>query len=323
MDVPAGDAHDRREQVVDAFLGYARGDFCAETSGLGRLVHDHAAAGFLYRFGDRVEVERRQCGEVDHFGADAFFRQRAGGFQGFLDLCAPGDEGDVGAVAQHEAHVQRQRFAIIRHFFLVLTIDALGFVKDDRIRVADRGKQQAVGARRRGWQHHAQAGHVREQVLVRFRMMFGRVDAATPRCAKHGRAGDASARAVAHARGVAANLLHHRVDETFELRFANGLHALRGKADGEAGDGGFVQRRVEHAPFAEFFRQALRGAEHAAVDADVFAKHDHGRVALHLVSQRLGDAFDKCDRRHQCAPLSSAIASARCLARSAGSSAKV
>ena len=47
-----------------------------------------------------------------------------------------------------------------------------------------------------------------------------------------------------------------------------------GHADGQAGDGGFVQRRVEHALGAEGLLQAGGGAEHAAVDADVFAEHD-------------------------------------------------
>src|SRR5690606_19501651 len=67
--VVAGDALDRRQQVVHAFLGQARGDLAAEAGGLGRLVHDHAAAGLGHRLGDGVEVQRRQRGDVDDLGA--------------------------------------------------------------------------------------------------------------------------------------------------------------------------------------------------------------------------------------------------------------
>jgi hypothetical protein len=191
-----------------------------------------------------------------------------------------------------------KRLAVVRHFFLVLAIDALGLEEHHRIRIADRGEQQTVGARRRRRHHHAQARDVGEQMLVRFGVMFRRADAAAPRCAEHGRHGDATARAVAHACGVAGDLLHHRVDEAFELRFGDRLHALRGEADGDAGDGGFVQRRVEHAQFAELFLQALGGAEHAAVDADVFTQHHDAFVVGHFIGERLGDGFDKSDLCH-------------------------
>ena len=108
----------------------------------------------------------------------------------------------------------------------------------------------------------------------------------------------AAAGAVAHAGGVAGDLFHHRIDEAFELRFGDGLHALHGHADGQAGDGGFVQRRVEHAQLAEFFLQALGGAEHAAVDADVLAQHHDDVIVGHFIGERLGDGFDKSDLCH-------------------------
>src|SRR5690606_6789012 len=70
--VVAGDALDRGDQVVHAFLGQARGDLGSEAGGPGGLVHDHAAAGLGHRLGDGVEVERGQRGDVDDFRADAF-----------------------------------------------------------------------------------------------------------------------------------------------------------------------------------------------------------------------------------------------------------
>ncbi len=266
--------------------------------GFRRLVDDDATAGLGHRLGDGVEVQRGQRGDVDDFGADAFLGQFVGGFEAFLHLRAPGHQGHVGTVAQHEADVERQRFAVVGYLFLVLAIDALRLEEHHRIRVADRGEQQAVGTRRRGGHDHAQAGDVGEQVLVRLGVMLRCADAAAPRGAPYGRNGHAAAGAIAQARGVAGDLFHHRVDEAFELRFGDRLHALHGQADGDAGDGGFVQRRVEHAPFAEFFLQALGGAEHAAVDANVFAEDDDAFVVRHFVGERLGHGFDKSDLCH-------------------------
>src|SRR5690606_27906912 len=148
--VVAGDALDRGDQVEHALLGQARGDLGAEARGLRGLVHDHATAGLGHRLGDGVEVQRGQGGDVDDLGADAVLRQRVGGFEGLLHLRAPGHQGDVAAVAQHVAHVQRQRLAVIGHQFLVLAVDALGLHVDHRIRIADRGQQHAGVARRRG-----------------------------------------------------------------------------------------------------------------------------------------------------------------------------
>jgi hypothetical protein len=127
-------------------------------------------------------------------------------------------------------------------------------------------------------------------------MVFRRADAAAPRRAQHRRAGQAAARARAHARGVAGDVVDHRIDEAFELRLGDRLHALRGQADGEAGDRRLVQRRVDHALGAELLLQARGGAEHAAVDADVLAEHDDDGSRAHLVGERLGDGFDQGDR---------------------------
>src|SRR5687768_771225 len=79
--VVAGDALDRRDEVVHRLLGQPRGDLGAETGGLRGLVHDHAAAGLRDRLADRVEVERLQRRDVDDLGADAVLRERVGGLQ--------------------------------------------------------------------------------------------------------------------------------------------------------------------------------------------------------------------------------------------------
>ncbi len=125
-----------------------------------------------------------------------------------------------------------------------------------------------------------------------------------------------------HARGVHRDVVEHRIDEAFELRFSDGLHALCGESDGEAGDCGFIEWSVDDAFGAECFLQSDRGAEHAAIHADIFAENDHGGIVFHFPRQRLGHRFDECDLGHaQLARPSSASAKRRCSATSGGNSA--
>ena len=94
-------------------------------------------------------TQRADGRHVDDFGADAFGFELVSRFEGFLDHRAPGHQRDIGAVAQNEANVQWQVFAVVFDFFLVLAINTLGLKEDDRVRVANRGQQQAIGPRRR------------------------------------------------------------------------------------------------------------------------------------------------------------------------------
>ena len=49
---------------------------------------------------------------------------------------------------------------------------------------------------------------------------------------------------------------------------------------------------VDDAHLAELLVQPLRHAERAAVRADVFAEHEHLRIAAHLLGERLADRFE-------------------------------
>ncbi len=97
---------------------------------------------------------------------------------------------------------------------------------------------------------------------------------------------------------MANDLFEHGVDEALELRFGDRFHALRGESDGNAGDGGFIQRRVDDPIGAELFDESLGGTEDTAVDANVLAKHDDAWVVLHLPGQCLSDCFDQGDLSH-------------------------
>ncbi len=150
-------------------------------------------------------------------------------------------------------------------------------------------------------------------------MVFRGVDAAAHRGAQHHRAAQPATGAVAQAGGVVDQVIKGGIHKAGKLDFAHRAQALRGHADGHAGDLGFRQRRIQHALFAKALLQAEGGAEHAAVFADVFAKQHHIVVVRQFPGQGGVDGVEQGEGVHAC-PLS--VSSCwRCAARSAGSSA--
>ena len=63
------------------------------------------------------------------------------------------------------------------------------------------------------------------------------------------------------------------------------------RADADADDRRFGNRRVDDAHLAELVVQSLRDAERTAVGADVLAEHEHFRIAAHLFDERFADRF--------------------------------
>ena len=59
------------------------------------------------------------------------------------------------------------------------------------------------------------------------------------------------------------------------------------------------ERRVDHAVVAELGEQPVGGEEDAALLAHVLAEHDHGRVAPHLLGERLADRLDERPDGHR------------------------
>ena len=116
-----------------------------------------------------------------------------------------------------------------------------------------------------------------EHRLGALRMMLGRADAGAVRRAQHHRTGEPSLGAVTQSGGVVHQLVDAGIDKAHELDLADGLQPLRRHADAEAADQEFGKRRIEHALRSEALLQAGGRAEDAAVDADVFAKHDAHR----------------------------------------------
>ena len=60
-------------------LSNFRADLCADARKRMRLLGDDSAIRFLYRFNDRVDVERPNRARVDDFTGDSFFLQLFGG----------------------------------------------------------------------------------------------------------------------------------------------------------------------------------------------------------------------------------------------------
>ena len=89
-----------------------------------------------------------------------------GGAQRFDGHRAPGDDGHVAALAQNEAYVERQSLAVVAHFLAHRAVQPHRLQEHHRVRIANGGEQQAVGAHRRGRAYDADARNVAEHVSV-------------------------------------------------------------------------------------------------------------------------------------------------------------
>jgi hypothetical protein len=227
------------------------------------------------------------------------------------------------AFPQQEAGIERRRLTVIRHCFLHRPVDTLGLEEDHRIRIADRRQQQAVSPRRRGGDHHADAGDMGKKSLRALRMMLGRMDAAAVGRADHHRASEPPAGAVAQPAGVVQHLIDGRIDEAHELELDHRAKTLRTQAHGEPGEERLRQRRVDHAFGAEALQQALRGAKDPAVGSHILPKHENAVVLAHCPRQGKPYCLDQGNLAHpEMSPSSEDWDSAsRCASSSRGNSA--
>ena len=60
-----------RFEMIETIFLHERGNLRAETARARGFVHDDAAAGLLHGRRDRLDVERHERAQVDHFGVDA------------------------------------------------------------------------------------------------------------------------------------------------------------------------------------------------------------------------------------------------------------
>src|SRR5882757_6896431 len=156
--VPAGDAHDRRLEMVEAVFLHERAQLRAEARGQRRLVNDDAPPRLLDRGHDRVEVVGQERAQIDDLGIDAGL---GGGRFGHEDHRAIGQHRHGGAGPTDGGLAQRHGIVAVRDLALRMprprrdgpvvvaveraVVEPLGFEKDHRIIVLDRGDQQPFG----------------------------------------------------------------------------------------------------------------------------------------------------------------------------------
>src|SRR5262249_53984163 len=95
------------------------------------------------------------------------------------------------------------------------------------------------------------------------------------------------------------DLVVGRVDVVRELDLGDGPQSLHGRADRHPDDPELGERRVDDAVGPELLLKAVGRSEDAAMHADVLAEHDHARVTLHLLVERLVDGLDQRLERHE------------------------
>src|SRR6185436_4492022 len=88
------------------------------------------------------------------------------------------------------------------------------------------------------------------------------------------------------------DLIESAGDEVRELHLRDRPIAAQRGADADADDGRLRDRRVDDAHLAEFFEEALRRAERAAIAAYILAEDEHLRVSAHFFGERLAKCFE-------------------------------
>ncbi len=170
-----------------------------------------------------------------------------------------------------------------RDLGLLAPVQELVLAEHDRVRVLDGGPQQPVGVGGGGGADDLQAGVVVEPGLDVLGVVRPAADAAAVRAAHDHRHRPADA--VVHLGGAGDQLVEGDRDEVAELHL--GHRALPGhrRADRDPGDAGLGHGRVDRAHHPVLLLQPLRGAERAALAADVLAHAEDARIGLHLVVQ--------------------------------------
>src|SRR5829696_8163603 len=140
--VGGGDAYDGAVQVLPAPLGDQRRDLGAGGAGLVGLVDDHDLRGLAHRLEDRLLVERDQRAQVEHLDRGAV--EILSGLERGVHHRAVGDHRQVGALAG-DPRAERRLVDALGHVALHAPVQVLVLEEHDRVGVAHRGDEQALG----------------------------------------------------------------------------------------------------------------------------------------------------------------------------------
>ena len=186
-----------------------------------------------------------------------------------------------------------------RHLAALGPVDELRLEDDDRVRVADRRREQPLRIRGRRRDGDLDPGRVHVVRLGRVVVQLGRADAAAVGHPDRDRERHRPARSPAVAADMIDQLVEARVRERVVLHLADGPVARHAEPHCRAEDARLRERGVDAAVGAEAVAQPRGRAEDAAGAADVLAEHEHVLVALHLDVQRVVDRLDQQQLTHR------------------------
>ena len=277
------------------------------------LVHHDHAAGLPRGLQHGFAIERRGRAKVDYRRLHAALGEIVGGLVGEIDHPTHRDDRNVTPFAGHVGLAERNRIGLVGHFSLDV-VHRLVFEHDDRIVVPDRLDHQALRLVRVGRQHDLEARDVGEEGIEALRVLRRRAETGAVHGADDHRGHRLAAEHVAELGGLIEDLVETDAHEIDEHQVGDRPQPGRGGADRSADEGQFGDWRVEHPLASELRHQALGDAERAAprvllagragAAGDVLAHHDHARIALHFLTDRLVDGLTIALFRHL-RPLSS------------------
>ena len=204
-------------------------------------------------------------------------------------------DGDVGARPHDGGHADRED-VVGRRLRALHAVEQPVLDEDDRVRVLDRGAEQAVGVGRRRRHDDAQAGDVGEQRLEALRVLAAR-RAPGAELGAHGQRH--LGRPAGHERQLGRlveQLVEADADEVEVHELDHRAHPGHGRADAEAHDRRLGDRRVADA-VAEPVVQAPREPEDVAARADVDAGDEDPVVVGQLGLERVVDGVHGAEDR--------------------------
>src|SRR5687768_7819910 len=284
--------HHGRIQTVEGLLRDERCDLCPRTEHPVVLVHDEALPGLAGLAEDGLGVERPQAADVDDVDRDPLAGEGLRRRETAMQHEPVGVHREVCPFPFDVRGTERDREVPVGHLALHRAVGGFVLEKDDGVLIAQRRPQHPGDVARRARHDDLQAGHVRVERLDRLRVIEPAVDTRAPRHADDQGNAELAVRAVADARGLVDDLLEGRRAEVRELHLGDGTQPADRRADRNADDRGFSERRVDDAAGPELVDEPLAHAEHAAARADVFAQQDVPLVLPELLEERVMDRLD-------------------------------
>ena len=181
---------DRRVELLERLLRDRRRDLGAEAAGLRVLVEDERLRAARDALEHRLAVPRDQRPEVEDLDGDPLLGELRRRVVRRVDHRAPRDHRHVVALAVDARLPERRRVPVVGHLALDPPVQVLVLEVEDRVRVLDRGREQALRVLRRRRADDLEARDVGEARLGVLRVERPAGEAAARR-AGAGRSGSA------------------------------------------------------------------------------------------------------------------------------------